>query len=204
MALASTSECSLHVTIAVPTADLCGSSFLLQAAAAVMSDAQLFRRSVPLGPLLYATSFKASSTVPHPEPPSFEPRGEARVATYNKARIPPAGLEDHSVNLLPGATASESDARNVTDLNEAHALLWRQLHASAAEMTTVTLEAKVQRHRATQQMTLHRFCSAWRARRGTWSSLRPDVQLCKSVAVELIACEPGGRCGTCPAVIGCP
>ena len=44
-------DCSLHLTVAVPTADLCLSSYALHAVAATCFDTRAFRRSLPLGPL---------------------------------------------------------------------------------------------------------------------------------------------------------
>ena len=44
-------ECSLHVTVAIPTADLCWSGFVAQAATRGCMDSLPFRRALPLGPL---------------------------------------------------------------------------------------------------------------------------------------------------------
>ena len=79
---------SLHLTIAIPTADLSYSSTLLHAVRAACFDERPFRQALPMGPLPTATPL-ASPLAPPLAPPPALPLAPAHTAPPSPSRFSP-------------------------------------------------------------------------------------------------------------------
>ena len=160
---------SLHLTIAIPTADLSWGSFVMQAVAAASGvskwralrsrDVELdFRRALPLGPL------------PPPSPlplPPLKAGNEVAEGAVAAAEPPP-----------PAPAAAEAW---VTTHTELYTTLHKVTYAEARCVMRHKLLSKA-RNRAKALALVQRQMAS----RGAPSSLRPTDMLRKLVAVELL------------------
>ena len=218
VALADASDCSLHLTVAVPTADLCLGGLVLNAAKATCFEQRAFRRALPLGGLPGAATLStAAAAVPSG---SESARRSARHPRLVSAKLCPAdgdgevGRRKLAVRIClravrdeEGAAPSAAAAAAAAAAGERshrwrslHAELWSQLHASIrpASAPRAALEKRMANHRTVQrdaladvEASLDAMEAAGEFRRVL--SLRASTRCCKVVPLELI--KPEGERG---------
>ena len=173
------SECSLHLTIAIPTADLCYANLVLNAVNTHCFGQRRFRSSLPLGPLPSLKQRTASSGEP---PPPVGVHVELRAASASSVAL--------SLDLA--ADSAEGEWRRV------HSDLWEAVHASVGwEEMRGELCRRMARHRDSQRAALRELDSSISdaAERGHIEvvALWPTSRLRKIVPLVLI--QPGDEQG---------
>ena len=183
VAQATGTECSLHLTTAVPTADNCWSGYVLHAVAAQCFDERRFRLALPFGP--------------------WPAIGARRLP--GRAMTAPAAAEAAEAAAAEAAAAEEAGASFAPSAalgvwREQSRELWREMHAAVGlAEARAELSTRMRRHRQTQRNLLKALEARLAAREAgasraphepiTTLSLWPRTRLRKVVRLELI--RPG-------------
>ena len=170
-------ECSLHLTIAIPTADLCVGGFVLNAVKAKCFGERAFRKALPLGPL-----------------PTLPPSAALHARRTSKDELPlDVSSEGGDASSSSGSGSSSLDAWRAM-----HKELWDAAHSAVGLPEAIhELDARMDDHRRRQLDALnsnqHRYHEG--SKRG-WPgalSLWPGTKLRKIVPLQLI--KPDGEVG---------
>ncbi len=219
MARATGADCSLHVTVAVPTADNCLSGYVLHAVGAQCFGERRFRQALPLGPWpgrgprrLPGQMLAASRTGRNAASDTgAETASEATSATSEGAAAADGGMQEVALCVDPSAEASKPQSADEGALlastpsaavegalgvwREQSRELWRAMHAAAGlPEARAELSARMQRHRQAQARMLAaleaRLVHSIRHAPSTTLSLWPRTRLRKLVRFELIRPDP--------------
>jgi hypothetical protein len=181
VAQATGTECSLHLTTAVPTADNCWSGYVLHAVAAQCFDERRFRLALPFGPWPAIGARRLPG------------RAMTAPAAAEAAEAEAAAEEEAGASFAPSAALGV--------WREQSRELWREMHAAVGlAEARAELSTRMRRHRQTQRNLLNALEARLAAREAgasraphepiTTLSLWPRTRLRKVVRLELIRPEP--------------
>ena len=191
-------DCSLHITVAIPTWDLSVSATLLHAVRATCYDDRSFRKALPLGPVPTPRCTHAESAANSNADAgvrvcvALDPKGAAAVRV-RLSFAPCAEATSAGVPLASPPSSKLLGDDRLAEWKRVHRRLWAHVHTAVGPHDiTAELNRRMQVQRTKQRDAYSRSIASFArsAADGSARPLRAATQLIKVVPIELFTPEP--------------